>query len=143
MFGMTGTMGILIVGSVYDLKSRRIPKWLLLTGGVLAMTGLLINGVLSGFRVSLWEGAMSLLPGIGLMVLSRLTEKKVGMGDGILLVLLGLFEGSSKVFAVFCLGLFLQSIMAVVLLLLKKADKQTCIPFAPFLLLARILLLFG
>lgn len=51
-------------------------------------------------------------------------------------------RGGEKVLLVFGTGLFLQSLVAVVLLLLKKAKKQTQIPFAPFLLAARMMLFF-
>lgn len=142
MFGSVVTTGVLAVSCIYDIKNKRIPVWILLTGGVLALIGLLVEGFLLGWAGALVSGGIALLPGAGLLALSFLTEKKVGVGDGLLLMVIGLAEGGEKVLLVFGTGLFLQSLVAVVLLLLKKAKKQTQIPFAPFLLAARMMLFF-
>lgn len=68
--------------------------------------------------------------------------KEGGYGDGILLMILGFMEGLSAVVFTCCMALFFQSLVAVVLVVAKKADKQTEIPFVPFMFLARILYVF-
>lgn len=143
MFGAVCTLGVLAVSSIYDIKNKQIPLWILCVGFVPAGGSLIVCGIMSGWFEVLTAAVLSLLPGAGLLVLSFLSEKKVGTGDGLLLMLIGLLEGSRIVLLVFCAGLFLQSLSAVLLLILKRAEKQTCIPFAPFLLAARILLLCG
>lgn len=142
MLGTVGVISILGIGSYFDIRWKRIPTTLLGTGTIWAVLCVILQILQKGIGEALMAAFLSALPGAGLLLLSLLTEKKVGSGDGLILILLGLFEGVGRAVPVFCLGLFLQSLLAVGLLIFKKADKQTCIPFLPFLLTARLLLLF-
>lgn len=141
MFGLIGSMGLLIISSVFDIKWKKVPLIIFISGGALAVLWICIRIYTQGVGETLLESAAAVLPGAGLIALSFVTDKKIGYGDGILLIILGILQGLEKIILVFCIGLFLQSLLAVVLLILKKADKQTCIPFIPFLLSAQILLL--
>lgn len=142
MLGTAGVISILGIGSYFDIRWKRIPTALLGAGTVWAALCVLLQILQKGAGEAMLAALLSVLPGAGLLLLSLLTEKKVGSGDGLILILLGLFEGVERAVPVFCLGLFLQSLLAVGLLIFKKADKQTCIPFLPFLLASRLLLLF-
>lgn len=142
---MIGTVGVIIVlsiGSYFDIRWKRIPTVLLGVGAGWGILCLILQMLQKGAGEAFAAALISILPGGGLLLLSLLTEKKVGRGDGLTLILLGLFEGVERAIPVFFLGLFLQSLLAVGLLIFKKADKQTCIPFLPFLLLSRLLIMF-
>lgn len=143
MLGKIGVIILLTVGSLFDIRWKRIPTALLMAGGVWAVVCITSQFLQEGVGVTLGAALFSVLPGAALLLISLVTEKKVGSGDGLILILLGLFEGVECAVPIFCLGLFLQSLLAVGLLILKKADKQTCIPFLPFLLAARLLLLLS
>ncbi|MCH5270579.1 MAG: prepilin peptidase [Lachnospiraceae bacterium] len=142
MFGTAGVISILGIGSYFDIRWKRIPTALLGAGTIWAILCVILQVLQKGAGEAMMAAFLSVLPGVGLLLLSLLTEKKVGSGDGLILILLGLFEGVERAVPVFCLGLFLQSLLAVGLLIFKKADKQTCIPFLPFLLISRLLILF-
>lgn len=142
MLGTVGVIFILGIGSFFDIRWKRIPAVLLVAGTVWAVFCIILQIFQKGAGEVLMAALISVLPGGGLLLLSLLTEKKVGSGDGLILMLLGLYEGVEHTIPVFCLGLFLQSLLAVGLLIFKKADKQTCIPFLPFLLISRLLILF-
>lgn len=142
---MSGTIGVILIlaiGSIFDVRWKKIPTLLPAAGAVWAVVCIILRILQAGVGAALAEALFSALPGVALLLLSLLTEKKVGSGDGLILILLGLYEGVECAVPVFCLGLFLQSLLAVGLLIFKKADKQTCIPFLPFLLVSRLLLLF-
>lgn len=143
MFEVMGAVLLLLLGSIYDCKYKCIPCWIFGIFGLWAACSLLISMVRQSILSVLTASIFSVLPGLGLLLLSQLTEEKVGEGDGILLLLLGLLEGAQKVLSVFCVGLFLQALLAAGLLLAKKVKRQTAIPFAPFLLAARVLFLLG
>lgn len=141
MLETIGVFLVLTVSSVFDIRKKRIPIQVLIAGGIWAVICLTISAVRNGAEVL--TGALpGLIPGAGLLALGFLTQQKVGYGDGILLMIMGLMEGGKMVILTFCIGLFLQSILAVLLVLVKKADKQTQIPFVPFLLTARVIILF-
>lgn len=142
MIKTAGVLGILLVGSFFDMKERKIPILLLLAGGAAAAVLFLMQTAEAKWETALLEAAFSLLPGTGMLLLSFVSGEKVGRGDGFLLLVLGALEGAETVCLTFGIGLFLQSVFAVGLLIAKKADKQTCIPFVPFLLAARSICLF-
>ncbi|MCH5275605.1 MAG: prepilin peptidase [Lachnospiraceae bacterium] len=143
MRGTIGAIILLIAGSFFDIKWKRLPTALLVAGGAWAVVCIILQILQEGAESGLGAALISVFPGAALLLLSLVTEKKIGSGDGLILILLGLFEGVECAVPVFCLGLFLQSLLAVGLLILKKANKQTCIPFLPFLLAARLLLLLS
>ena len=142
MFGTIGVFAVLSGSSIYDVRQKTIPLWILGAGGVWAVINSAILVGKIGMLHTLQTVAVGILPGTMLLLLGFLTEKKVGYGDGLLLMIMGILEGGKTVLFVFSIGLFLQSILAVVLVIIKKADKQTKIPFAPFLLAARTVVLF-
>lgn len=112
--------------SIMDIRSRRVPVWLLLVGGIPT----LLAGVYKG-----GEGYYMLLgalPGI-LLLGTAFATKKAGYGDGIVLLFLGMGLGGGKSLLLFGVSLFLISVCSLVLLALKKAGRNTGIPFLPFL----------
>lgn len=140
MFGMAGAVGLLTAGCIFDVQSKKIPLFILGAGGMWSVAGLIIKAIETGISQMLLFAIPAILPGAVLLILSFLTEKKIGYGDGMVLMILGCMEGIRMAFLVFCIGLFLQSLFAVGLLIAKKADKQSCIPFMPFLLAGRMAL---
>lgn len=122
----------LAVCSVFDGLRKQIPLvvvWL----GMLTAICLRINGIMGEEGVT--EALLSLIPGMGFLLLSFLTREKVGYGDGWVLLMIGLFSGFSQCFLILLIGLLLESMVAIVLLLLKKVKRDKEIPFSPFLLL--------
>lgn len=139
-----GSIGILAISTFWDIRFKKIPLYLMAAG---MFSGLILWGLRFGqstgsttFGGKLMETAGCFLPGLFLLFLSFLTERKVGMGDGVLLLIIGAMEGGRITGFAFCWGLFLQSLFAVILVILKKADRKTELPFVPFLLMGRLML---
>ncbi len=118
----------------FDIKSKKIPIVLFIIGGFLSVIDIMMQSILGNISEVLPGKLIGLLPGVFLLLLSRLTNEKVGEGDGILLMILGVMLGFDSILIISCTALFLQSIVACFLLVVKKADKQTKIPYVPFLL---------
>lgn len=141
MFESIGAIALLVICSFFDIRWKKIPIWALVAGGIWGLVSIGIRCVFGRTLLSVAGGTLAaILPGAVFLVLSFLTEKKIGCGDGILLIILGVLEGLKMVSLTCCVGLFMQSLFAVGLVLMKKADKQTCIPFVPFLLVARLIM---
>ncbi len=122
----------LSVCAVFDGLRRQIPLavvWL----GMLTAACLRANGIMG--EVGVTAALLSLIPGTGFFLLSFLTREKVGYGDGWVLLMIGLFSGFFQCFLILLIGLLLESMVAVVLLTLKKIQRDKEIPFSPFLLL--------
>ena len=74
--------------SIEDLHSRKMHTVLLLAGSI---AGVLCHLI---FRQrSIWEVLGGLAVGVGVLLLSRLTDGRIGDGDGLLLMATGTFLG--------------------------------------------------
>ena len=83
----------------------------------------------SGFIDALY----GMLIGAAMIVLSKLSRGAAGLGDGIVLVVTGLYMGFDVNLEIFIWGLSLCAIVGLFLLLVMKADRKKRIPFVPFL----------
>ncbi len=83
---------------------------------------------------------MRLLPGVFFVILSKVSGGKIGEGDGMVLLVTGLYLGLIENVWLLCLALFLSAVFSVAVLILKKSGKNESFPFVPFMLAAFILL---
>ena len=123
------TWCFLIYSSWKDLKKREIS--LCLTGiyGVAGMTFCFIEKR---------DFADFLVPaGVGILILffSILTKGEVGMGDGWLLLALGLTLDMELYLKTVCIGMLLAAVWSGILLAVCKKSRKTEIPLVPFLLM--------
>lgn len=122
----------LAICAVFDGLQKRIPLaavWL----GILTAICLRAGGMMG--EVNLPAMALSLLPGAVFFLLGFVTREKVGYGDGWVLLMIGFFLDFSRCFFILLAGLLIESVVALVLLALRKIKRDKEIPFCPFLLL--------
>ena len=103
-----------------DWRSRRIPNWLTV-GGLLL--GIAANSLLRG-----WPGAKDSLQGAGLgflLLLPFVVAKGIGMGDLKMVVALGALLGPANLLTVLVLGVFVNALMAAVMIVQKKRVRET------------------
>ena len=86
----------------------------------------------------MWAGAV---PGAALLLLSFLSRGKVGEGDGICLVICGLFAGLTKTVLIAETALLSAAAAGAFLLLTKQRRPEDRLPFVPFLAAASTLVL--
>lgn len=122
---------LLCICSVFDIRKKELPLMILITGFLVAL-GIEMWCIWKGLE-SVAGIAESLLPGVFLLLLSFCTREKVGYGDGLLLIVLGLFLGFFRCFLILCIGLIFSSAFALILLLFCKAEKNSRLPLVPFL----------
>ena len=121
----------LSVCTIFDIRKKEIP--LVLAGaGMMAAVGFMIWRIRNE-SIYAAEILLSSLPGLFFLLAGWCTKEKVGYGDGILLLITGLMVGFNQCFTGLCIGLFFSAIFGVLLLLLHKAQKNSRIPFVPFL----------
>lgn len=121
---------LLCICSVSDIRRKEIPLAALLAG---FMAALGINGF------NLWKGwasvteiAISLLPGIFFIIISFCTGEKVGYGDGLFIIILGMLLGFGRCIFVICVSLVFSSAFALILLVLHRAGRNSRLPLVPF-----------
>lgn len=126
--------------SVMDVKSRRVPAWMLWIGAVAAVGTLLYEMISKGMTG--WQVCRGLLPGLVMLAVAFATGK-AGMADGIIILLLGIFAGYEVCVAASLGGLFLLAFFSGILLVLRKVKRDTRIPFVPFLTVGWLLAVCG
>ena len=127
--------------ALFDIKKREIPL-ILVALGILAALGTDLWQIGRG-TLSIADAGFALLPGVFFLMISFCTREKVGYGDGLLLIMTGLCTGLAQCFLGLCIGLILSSIVVLLLLVLRKAGKNSEIPFAPFLAIGMGVVFFG
>ncbi len=132
---LLGTLG---VHSIEDIRQKKITISITLFSG---MIGIFLH--LFFWNQSIYTMLLGMLPGIGLLGLSRLTKGKIGMGDGLVFMLTGLYLGLSENLLLMCISFFLAGIWGILLLVVGHCGKNERMPFVPFLFLGYILMMVG
>ena len=93
----------LAVAAWQDMRDKEIDAWLYVVfGGLIWFGKLCFDG-----PVELWREAVNAVPGIALVLLSRLSGGAVGEGDGWFFVVAGVALGVWNAVALFFMSLFL------------------------------------
>lgn len=77
---------------------------------------------------------LAFLPGAFLLLWSYLTRGKVGIGDGLIVLEMGLYMPLDEITAVFSAALMGAAVYSGILYMKGHRNKDLCIPFVPFLL---------
>ena len=131
---------VIIICAYHDLRRKRIPLVLVGVCAVLSLVEMVI-AVTDHVRTPM-TFLVAVLPGLFMLVLAFLTKKSVGYGDGLLMCAVGPVLGLRLMVGGLMLAFFFSSIFAIFLLVFKKADKKTTIPFIPFLASAMGVMIF-
>lgn len=129
---------LLFICAMEDLKRKEVTVMYILLFGIIGVVLHLFYPNCSIYSI-LW----GLLLGISIMAVSLFSRGNIGMGDGILLTVTGVYLGGYKNLELFLTGLFLAGIWSLGLLMLKKKKRKEKIAFMPFLLIAYAFMLVG
>lgn len=124
--------------AIPDFRTKRIPVWLPAVFFLLAVLADL-RFPFGMRRQELWAGA---IPGVFLLLLSLPAKGKIGEGDGICLLVCGLFTGITQAVLIAEAALVLAATAGMICVLTKTLRAEDRIPFVPFLAIASTLLLF-
>jgi prepilin peptidase CpaA len=112
---------LLTVAAVYDVRYRRIPNWLTMSGLLL---GLLINALLGRPTGGIVPALEGLAAGFGVYMLFYLLRAK-SAGDVKLMAAAGALLGPARWFGLFFVTAITGGAMALVLVLLRRRLKRT------------------
>ena len=113
---------LLVFSLVFDLKYMILPDFS--TYILIVIAAIFFHNWLSGL-------------GAGLFLLALHVGTKgrgLGMGDVKLALFMGLLLGWPKIILAFYIAFIVGAIIGVILMLLKKANRKTMVPFGPFLI---------
>ncbi|MCR5118543.1 MAG: hypothetical protein K6B44_02845 [Lachnospiraceae bacterium] len=123
---------MLFIGSISDIREKTVSSGYLL---IYALGCVAVS--VPGFDPhSFFPG---LLPGLFLLLFSRLSSGAIGEGDAYAVGFIGMTLGLYAAASVLMLALLIISAYAVVMISLKKAGRRSRIALYPFLSLAFLL----
>lgn len=126
---IAGIFIFLLFCSIQDIREKQLSVKVLVVSGILFLgLSLLLD------RISCMERLKNMLPGTAAFVIAFLTKEQIGYGDAACLIVLGnLLSVNMLTEAVMC-ALLLLGLCGTVLFLGKKVDRETALPFMPFLM---------
>ncbi len=122
---------LLSICAIEDLKHKEVTVTYILLFGIL---GVLLH--LFYPEASVYSMLWGLLLGVAVILISILTHGEIGLGDGILLTVTGIYLGGYQNLELFLIGICLAGIWSLGAILLKKKKRKEKIAFMPFLLMA-------
>lgn len=130
-------LGLLGICSLEDVRHKHLTIVYILMFGI---GGVILH--LFAPVCSIYSILCGMLLGIAMILVSLITRGNVGIGDGMLLLVTGVYLGGYGNLQLLMTGLLLSALWALGLLAFKKKKGKDEIAFAPFLLLAYFVLLF-
>lgn len=122
------TVIFLLINAREDLKKHEISP---VATAVFAF-GSVLAGLHSG--KSVWETGGAMLIGVMILAFSLVTKGAVGMGDGWIILALGTALPAMELLGTLMLAALCCAGCAGILLVFKKMNRNTEIPFVPFVL---------
>lgn len=118
-----------ILGCV-DFKWKEIPLWFSVVGGVIGIVSCVVE------EREILDVLISCLPGVLSIGVSWLTKEMIGYGDGIVLLMMGVYLPISQLLSIGMLAFFIAGIVALILLTAGRKKGSYRMPFIPFLSVA-------
>ena len=109
-----------VLAAVWDLRTRRIPNWLVLAG---LICGFGLNGLLYGLA-GLGTAAVGMLVGFGIYLVLHLLHA-MGAGDVKFMAAVGSLTGWHEWFRIFLVSVIIGAVAGVILALSKGRLKRT------------------
>lgn len=121
----------MIAASAEDLKNLEISILMPVSCGIVSCTFFAV-GISKG-EMDILGMVLALIPGAILLFLAFATRQSIGYGDGLMAISLAPFLGLRQMCFCIVVAFTLSSILAVLIMLLKKGDRKARIPFIPLL----------
>lgn len=129
---------ILMTGcSITDIRGNKIHVWWCIGFMIIGIVVELIIKQRGVFNI-----CTGMIPGIFIYVTSIATRGGIGKGDSLMLIAAGFFIGIINCMILLFCSLLLVAVSGCFLLLFKKGNMKIRIPFAPFMAMSFIILIF-
>lgn len=135
-----------MIYSWQDIREQKITMIRLAAGFVIAFgMGIVFREMEEPQELGVWNnislGMKGMLPGVFLFLLAFAMKDCMGLGDGLVLSIVGALIGFERAVCLISLALFFSFIYSCILIICKKRKKS--FPFVPFYIPATFLLWCG
>lgn len=136
-----GAMLFLVWNSVKDIGKKKISLISVLIFCVFRLLYFLLqlSEAQNNLIASIAALLTGLLPGLFLCAIGKISRGSLGTGDGIVIMVAGLYIGFSATLVMIMWAFFLAFFWSIGLLLLRKYTPKSRFPFVPFLLMGLLL----
>ena len=125
----------LLVMGIIDIKKKAVPLALLIIFSVMSILLKLVSAIRDRQQIETGYFIFILIYAMGTIFVS-VWGQMLGMADMIILGVLSFLAGIQKAVGVVLMALFLVSISAAILLVLKRVKAKDRIAFIPYMFLA-------
>lgn len=122
---------LLFAAGIMDLKSKSISRGFIFILLLVCLTGAFIKK-----DFGIWNAAGGLLIGLCAVGLSMASREQIGRGDGLVIAAIGLALGFRECLFLVCIASGIMVLVSVGVLILRKGDRDTRLPFIPALFAA-------
>ena len=136
MIQQAAALGLLAMASAQDIKRKQIE---IIPPIVFSIIAIILHIFIG--RESIGNLLLGMAIGLIMLILSVVSQGKVGSGDGIILMVTGLFLGAKQNLELLVTGLIFCAIWALILIVVRGKKGNYEIPFIPFLLAAYLVML--
>ncbi|MCR5128418.1 MAG: hypothetical protein K6B69_09995 [Lachnospiraceae bacterium] len=117
----------LLLGSVMDWKTQRLPVWFMAVFGAGSLVLIAVQ-----YPGDWQQKGIGILLGGSLLLVGKLSGC-IGVADGVMVMIMGLLYGVAGCGEQLLIAVLLTAVIAVILIGSRRADAKTRIPFVPFL----------
>ena len=129
---------LLAIIGIIDARKREIPmRILILMSVVISVSAMFCK------NVNVWYRIAGAIFGGAFFIISKVTKEAVGYGDSWMILLLGVHLGIWKALQLLFTASVLAAIFAIFYLWKRRWKRSATLPFAPFLAIAYIGVMFG
>lgn len=129
---LSAALLIFMAAAAYqDWKEKQISAGIFL---VAAFCGIFLQ--IGVQKESVWSILAGISVGLMLLLLAWITGGSVGTGDGMMLMVSGIYLGFRENITLFLLALIMAGVVALLMIVIKKKGRNYRMPFVPFVLAA-------
>ena len=122
--------------SVEDIRKKGIKRlWLIGLG----IVGLIFT--IADAEVLCVSFLLRFVPGVVIVLLAWATREQIGMGDALLILVMGWYLNAIELVDVCLLAFFIAGLVALVLLVVIKKSKKFELPMVPFIFAGYVVML--
>ena len=122
--------------SLFDIKTKRLPDTTIFLGLAAAV---LMRIVSKGLPMQSY--IIATVVGLMFVLISYFTKEKIGYGDSLIILAVGILLGVENLLFIICASLVMCSLTGIVIIIMNNFRGSFTLPFVPFIFAAFILLI--
>lgn len=121
---------LLLLAAIKDIKYKKISRFMLVLIFTLSIAASVVT-INLGRNISFVNMLGGASIGVCMLGISMLTNEQIGKGDGYIMISLGFILGFRDCLVVLCMASFIMAGISIVILILRKGNKNTRLAFVP------------